>query len=229
MKLLTLAMAAAISVASARPAVVELFTSQGCSSCPPADAFVGELVQRSDVLPLTFHVDYWDELGWQDRFELPIAAQRQATYVRKLNLPSPYTPQFIVDGKIDLSGRHRTLLAQAIRAPIEAAVASLSIKGAQLLIEVGAGVSALPGDVVLVTYLSQAKTAIGRGENSGKSLHEFNIVRSFEILGQWQGSAAQWHVNLQSLPKEADHAAVLIQIPGPGAILGAASVGLPRP
>ena len=87
-----------------RPAVVELFTSQGCSSCPPADTLLGELASRNDVLALAFHVDYWDELGWRDRFELPQAAQRQSQYARRLGRSSVYTPQLVIDGREDLPG-----------------------------------------------------------------------------------------------------------------------------
>ena len=85
--------------AKARPAVVELFTSQGCSSCPPADAYVGELAQRPDILALTFHVDYWNHLGWRDRFGLPESEKRQREYARALHLSSVFTPQVVIDGQ----------------------------------------------------------------------------------------------------------------------------------
>src|SRR5260370_22431996 len=97
----TILCAAATANASSRPAVVELFTSQGCSSCPPADAYIGELTQRRDVLALTFHVDYWDDLGWRDRFCLPDAVQRHRAYAKSLRLSSVYTPQVIIDGQGD--------------------------------------------------------------------------------------------------------------------------------
>src|SRR5271165_7339833 len=95
----------ASAFASSRPAVVELFTSEGCSSCPPAEAYVGELAQRADVLALTFHVDYWDDLGWRDRFALPEAVRRQRNYARRLRLSSIYTPQVVLDGRADFVGR----------------------------------------------------------------------------------------------------------------------------
>src|SRR5258708_29910268 len=90
--------------AQSRPAVVELFTSQGCSSCPPADAYIGELTQRRDVLALTFHVDYWDDLGWRDRFGLPDAVHRQRAYAKVLRLSSVYTPQLVIDGQDNFVG-----------------------------------------------------------------------------------------------------------------------------
>src|SRR5580700_5273114 len=107
--LIASALLASASVASAasRPAVVELFTSQGCSSCPPADAYVGELAQRGDVLALTYHVQYWDDLGWRDRFGLPAATSRQSVYSRALRLATVYTPQVIIDGSGDFVGSDR--------------------------------------------------------------------------------------------------------------------------
>src|ERR1700761_1077616 len=101
--LLRSAMAALVVVTSAanaqpRPAVVELFTSEGCNSCPPAEAYVGELASRPDVLALAFHVDYWDDLGWRDRFGLGQAVERQRNYARSLRLSSVYTPEVVIDG-----------------------------------------------------------------------------------------------------------------------------------
>src|SRR5882757_2195980 len=95
----TLLCGAPVVHAQSTPAVVELFTSQGCSSCPPADTYVGELAQRRDVLALSFHVDYWDDQGWRDRFGLPEAVQRQRAYAKVLRLPSVYTPQVVIDGR----------------------------------------------------------------------------------------------------------------------------------
>src|SRR5260370_33697118 len=90
--------------AQPRPVVVELFTSQGCSSCPPADAYVGKLSARSDVLALSFHVDYWDDLGWRDRFALAQSVETQNIYARNLRRPAVYTPQLVVDGRDDSVG-----------------------------------------------------------------------------------------------------------------------------
>src|SRR5271166_3468453 len=110
----TLMSCAATAGAQPRPAVVELFTSEGCSSCPPAERYIGELTQRSDVLALTFHVDYWDDLGWRDRFALPASVQRQRNYARSLRLSTVYTPQVIIDGKDNFVGSDRTSIGLSL-------------------------------------------------------------------------------------------------------------------
>lgn len=225
--IMTLAGAAAAQAGS-RPAVVELFTSQGCSSCPPADALLGELAARSDVLALAFHVDYWDELGWRDRFELPLSAQRQSQYARQLGLASVYTPQLLIDGKDDVPGNDRRRVGQLLAAPRSGVPVSAATQGDDLIVTVAA-MPGMPGaEVTLVSYLPEAVTAIGRGENSGRALREFNIVRSFRVLGSWRGAAAQWRVKISSLPADSRFVAVLVQESGPGAIIGALSQALPR-
>src|SRR5580698_3481897 len=90
--------------AQSRPTVVELYTSEGCNSCPPAEALIGKLARQNDVIALSFHVDYWDSLGWRDRFALPDAVARQEQYARALRLSSVYTPQLVIDGRHDTLG-----------------------------------------------------------------------------------------------------------------------------
>ena len=225
--IVALAYAAAAQGAS-RPAVVELFTSQGCSSCPPADGLLGELAGRSEVLALAFHVDYWDELGWRDRFELPQSSQRQSQYARQLGLASVYTPQLLIDGKDDVLGSDRRRVEQLLAAPRSGIPVSATVQGDNLVVAVGAAARTPGGEVTLVSYLPEAVTAIGRGENSGRALREFNIVRSFLPLGSWRGAAITWRVKISSLPAEARFVAVLVQESGPGAIIGALKLALPR-
>src|SRR5579862_9988408 len=100
--------------AQSRPAVVELFTSEGCSSCPPAEAYVGELARQKDVLALAFHVDYWDDLGWKDPFSLKMSTERQYTYSRVLGHSSVYTPQVVIDGKDEFVGTDRRRIGAAL-------------------------------------------------------------------------------------------------------------------
>jgi len=220
--------AAAAAAGDSRPAVVELYTSQGCSSCPPADALLGELARRADVLALAFHVDYWDELGWRDRFELPVATQRQRQYARQLGSASVYTPQMVVDGTADVVGGDAAGVARLIAAPRASVPVQISVHDGELLVTIAAAAGMPAAEVTLLSYLPQAQTAIGRGENAGRALREYNIVRSSVTLGKWHGAAAEWQVRVADLPADARAVAVLLQQPGPGAIIGAAQLALAR-
>jgi hypothetical protein len=204
--------------------VIELFTSQGCSSCPPADALLGELVARSDVIALAFHVDYWDSLGWRDRFELPLAAQRQQRYVEALGLQSAFTPQLLLDGRRSFVGSDRQSITSALRATPEGIAVSAHVDDRTLIIDLGSGARE-PFDVCVAAYLPRADSYIGGGENSGKRLTEFNIVRAYVRAGTYHGTPAHIEVPLSSLPADASRAAVLVQRQGQGEIAG---VGLVR-
>jgi hypothetical protein len=217
--------AAAVN-AQTRPAVVELFTSEGCSSCPPAEAYVGELSSRRDVLALTFHVDYWDDLGWRDRFGLPDAVQRQRGYAKTLRLSSVYTPQVVIDGQADYVGSDRAAIGRALAAQRKGAAVSLAIRDGEVIVDLGTLEKAAPCDVVLVSYLRTASSPIGRGENAGRTITEFNIVRSFRSLGRWDGQTRQYRSRLDSLPPDATDVAVLIQSAGQAPIIGAATLAL---
>ena len=209
-----------------RPAVVELFTSQGCSSCPPADAYVGELAQRPGVLALSFHVDYWDHLGWHDRFGISEAAARQRDYARTLHLSSVFTPQVIIDGQDSYVGSDRASIGRALIATRSGPAVKLSISGGDLLVDLDEEKSFSRPDVLLIPYTRAALSSIGRGENSGRTLKEYNIVRSLSILGQWTGQEKQYRVAIRSFPREATDVAVILQSHGQAAIIGAASLSL---
>jgi hypothetical protein len=209
------------SFAGTRPAVVELFTSQGCSSCPPAEAYVGKLTTRTDVIALAFHVTYWDDLGWRDRFALTEAVDRQNGYARNFRSASVYTPQLVVDGLSGSPGTNLRLEAVSDAVPVAVTVADGGVQ-----VEVGTNPHFPGGDVVLVAYLRHAVSAIGRGENAGRQLEEFNIVRGIHKLGPWRGAGSHFTVPIGSLPGDATDVAVLVQAPGQKAILGAASQAL---
>jgi hypothetical protein len=209
--------------AQPRPVVIELFTSQGCSSCPPAEAYVGRLSARSDVLALSFHVNYWDELGWQDRFALAQSVERQNVYARNLGRSSVYTPQLVVDGRDDQVGSNGQAIARALSENRDGVLVRVSVREAEVLVEIGARPEAKPGDVVLIPYLRHAVSAIGRGENAGRTLEEFNIVRAIRTLGPWKGEAQSFHVPVSSLPPDATDVAVLVQASGQAPIIGAAA------
>jgi hypothetical protein len=207
--------------AGPRPAVVELFTSQGCSSCPPAEAYVGTLTRRTDVLALAYHVTYWDDLGWRDRFALNEAVDRQNVYARNFRSASVYTPQLIVDGLSGTPGTNLRLEAVSDAVPVAVTVADGGVQ-----VEVGTNPRFAGGDVILVSYLRHAVSAIGRGENAGRQLEEFNIVRGIHQLGPWRGAGTHFTVLIGSLPADATDVAVLVQAPGQKAILGAATHAL---
>jgi hypothetical protein len=209
-----------------RPVVVELFTSQGCSSCPPADAILGELVLKNNVIALAFHVDYWDGIGWRDRYSMPEATERQRRYVEALQLSSAFTPQVVIDGRRSLVGSDR----QRIMAAIAQAPGGLKIDAAvehdQLVISLPDGDSGHRYDVNVAAYLPHSTTKVGGGENSGQTLTEFNVVRQFKRIAYWDGKAVRLRVPLRSFPSDADHVAVLIQQANEGPIAGAAAASL---
>ncbi len=211
--------------AQPRPVVVELFTSQGCSSCPPADAYLGQLSRRPGVLALAFHVDYWNELGWRDRFALPQSADRQSIYARNLHRSSVYTPQLIVDGRFDSLGDPQAI-TRAVSVQRDGVPLTVSVHGAEVRVELGARSAAPASDVVLVAYLRHAVSAIGRGENAGRNLEEFNIVRGIRNLGTWKGEVRGFEVPMSSLPPDATDVAVLVQPSGQTPIIGAAAHSL---
>jgi hypothetical protein len=207
-----------------RPLVVELFTAQGCSSCPPADAYLGQLSRQPEILALAFHVDYWDSGGWRDRFELHQSVERQDAYVRNFRRASPYTPQFVIDGRTDDIKANN--LAQAMQESRDAVPVTLAVREGQVVVDVADKQGRHPCDVLLVTFLRHAVSNVGRGENAGKNLEEFNIVRSIRSLGEWKGSAENYKASVSSLPADATDVAVLLQSRGTGPIVGAAARSL---
>ena len=209
----------------AQPVVVELFTSQGCSSCPPADALLGELARRPGVIALAYHVDYWDDQGWKDRFSIPEAAQRQRGYVRRLSRSGAFTPQIVVSGDTSLVGSNRTEVERAIAGDRDALGMALSKVGGNLQIQFLEGWRE-PMDVYLVSYLNQSTDKIGHGENAGRTLQHFNVVRSFKRLGTWNGKPQRMNATLATLPRDASAVAVILQRKNQGAVAGAASLAL---
>jgi len=209
------------ALAAERPVVVELFTSQGCSSCPPANAFLNELSkQPSDVLALAFHVTYWDYLGWKDPFSLTVATDRQAQYGRRFGDGS-YTPEIVVDGGTGLVGSYRdevySAIAKARARNLTAAEVSLVARDGKASIDIGAGKGA--ARVMLVGFDREHVTAIGRGENRGRTMAEANIVRSFRPIGQWNGAP----VHLEEQLPDGEQVAVILET-ADGRIVGASRV-----
>ena len=209
------------ALAAERLVVVELFTSQGCSSCPPANAFLNELSkQPSDVLALAFHVTYWDYLGWKDPFSLPVATDRQAQYGRRFGDGS-YTPEIVVDGAAGLVGSYRdevnSAIAKARTQNVTAAEVNLVARDGKASIDIGAGKGA--ARVMLVGFDREHVTAIGRGENRGRTMAEANIVRSFRPIGQWNGAP----VHLEAQLPDGEQVAVILES-ADGRVVGASRV-----
>lgn len=184
------------------PVVIELFTSQGCSSCPPADALLSDVASdaslRGRVIPLAFHVDYWNRLGWRDPFSSAEWSRRQYMYVRALHVNSAYTPQIVVNGVKEFVGSHRgaleeALVAQSHRKPSGEVQLTPSRHGAEARIQVKAKGT---GDLVLVVYDSAAPTAVARGENSGRTISNDAIVRRVVRAGTLTGGALERMITL---------------------------------
>ncbi|MGA7806079.1 DUF1223 domain-containing protein [Bradyrhizobium sp.] len=220
--LVPLSLAPVAAVAAERPVVVELFTSQGCSSCPPANAYLNELARgRHDVLPLAFHVTYWDRLGWKDPFSLDAATNRQDRYGHRFGDGS-YTPEIVVDGASSHVGSRRDDVESAIEAARRqsrtAAAIDVDRQGDKLLIDVGGGSGS--GRVLLIGFDHEHQTAIRRGENGGRTLEEANVVRSIRPIGEWQGAPLRLS---EKLPEGQD-VAVILEAPD-GRIVGAGRPG----
>jgi hypothetical protein len=211
--------------AAAGPWVVELFTSQGCSSCPPADAYLGRLAKRPDIVALSFHVDYWDYIGWKDPFASHETTERQRAYARVLKQRYVYTPEMVVDGIGDDAGKASAiddLLKQAARRSPKRATPDLSRDASgNLTVKLAAHrLEDESADVLVVVYDRKLSTKVTRGENGGNTLDNFNVVRHFETIRQWDGSPALWTVPLGH-PQPGQGIAVLVQRPDQGPMIGA--------
>jgi hypothetical protein len=202
------------------PVVVELFTAQGCSSCGKANATVSALAARPDVLALTFAVDYWDYLGWPDTFARPEFTERQRAYARKLALREVYTPQVVVDGRVQASGVKgeavEALVASALKTRVYAP--DMIFMG-ERRVAVGSGPSPRGGaDVWLVRYDPREQEVTPRkGDNRGQTLVQKNIVREVVRLGGWRGKPTAYRI--PATDQEGLAVAVLVQAPKGGKIL----------
>jgi hypothetical protein len=205
------------------PVVLELFTSQGCSSCPPADALLAELADRPEVIALALHVDYWDYLGWKDSFGSPKYTARQRAYAKAARSRSIYTPEMVVHGEDRVAGHN----AEQIEARIAAhhgspAPASLSLSRDGDTLEIALAPAGPPigaSDVHVVRFVPSDVVAIEAGENAGKEITYTNIVTGWETVARWDGeSAVELHADA---PGDAP-VAVIVQKTHMGPILAAA-------
>jgi hypothetical protein len=212
------------------PVVVELFTSQGCSSCPPADEFLGELAARGDVLALSFHVDYWNYIGWEDPFSMPEATERQRGYRHALGLRVAYTPQMVIDGRSDAVGSNRGAVEAAITAAaanVHVAVAFAGDAGTGYSVRLPETALDAPATVWLVLYDRSHETAVKRGENTGRTIRNSNVVRELIELARWDGAATEIPLDIApELTAGRDACAVIVQQDDAGPVLGAATMAL---
>jgi hypothetical protein len=205
--------------------VVELYTSQGCSSCPPADEFVAMLASDPRILPLALHVDYWDYIGWEDKFAQPGFSDRQRDYARAIGSRTIYTPQLIIGGQHRIEGFAPDETAARLREHLAVEpVVRLTVtrNGDQLIIQADADPPITePLRVQVIRYKSKETVAIERGENAGKTITYHNIVTAWERIGDWTGPEPL----KVTTPYSGDEpGAVILQSEGPAAILAAARV-----
>ena len=231
---------AATPEAKRKAVVVELFTSEGCSSCPPADALLLELRQQAqqdgtEIIPLGFHVDYWNDLGWQDRFSSAAYSRRQEQYARKFALDGPYTPQMVVGGSREFTGsdssRARAAIAQEAT-QAQTADVQLSLPSPdKLLVRVSSSAGNITGDVTLAITEDNLATNVGAGENNGRVLRHAAVVRDFRTLGKLTQGSFQVEVPITPAKEwkiEDLRYVVFVQGPSNGKIEGAASLPVGR-
>ncbi len=215
----TVSSAPAAAASPDRPIVIELFQSQGCSSCPPANAMLNRLADRADLLPLNFGVTYWDRLGWKDKFAHPAYTERQWDYARSGKRHNVATPQFIVNGHGVVTGSDARQLAQSIRGEDRAGPGpAIAVDGKR--VRIAAGRASAPATVWLVRYDPRVRNVnIGRGENEGRVLPHRNVVTGLRALGTWKGDAAVFE---QPAYRDAnERSAILIQQGNGGRIIAA--------
>ncbi len=217
------------------PQVIEMFTSQGCSSCPPADKLLKSFTGRNDVIVLSFHVDYWDRLAWKDTFGSPAYTQRQQAYARRRGDGQVYTPQAVINDLNHEVGHNRAAierhLASAGADPgRKPTTVGLSLRGGSLLVQISGRDGRAPPSGTVVTLLgvqSQGSASATRGENAGQTLAYVNIVRAMRPLGSLSGGRFDGAVpTTDTVLTAGDAAVVLVQASADGAILGAARLQL---
>lgn len=232
--LLLAALASAPASAGERLTVVELFTSQGCPLCPPADAFLGELTARDDVLALSFHVGYWDYIGWADPFAKPAFTKRQEKYLDRFGLPYVFTPQAIVDGRMQASGNRREEILRHVKESgdsqqdrIDVGLTRISASQVRILIPMTDTVYRGEAEIILIRFDEKTETLVTNGENTGKKLLNYNVVRIMRPVADWNGEAVDMVQRLAELDSPGgDFCAVLIQERAQGRIIGAAFVDM---
>ncbi|MEA2831357.1 MAG: hypothetical protein QOF22_2105 [Bradyrhizobium sp.] len=233
------AIVAIVRPAHAEPrAVVELFTSQGCSSCPPADEIIGELARDPSVIALSMPIDYWDYLGWKDTLADARFSARQKAYSQMRGDREVYTPQVVVNGSAHVIGSDLPGIEDAIGDTkktdgVMSVPVTMTLAGKQIHVSVAASSNApaaVHGEVWICSVSKSVPIAIGRGENRGRQITYHNVVRNLLKVGDWNGSSGSWMVPLENISRDGVDAAVVYVQDGnrdkPGPMLGAAFTSL---
>jgi hypothetical protein len=228
------AIIAIIRPAHADPrAVVELFTSQGCSACPPADKILGELAKDPNVIALSMPIDYWDYLGWKDTLADSRFSARQKAYSHMRGDRDVYTPQVIVNGSAHVIGSDRDSIEGAIKDTgrtdgVMSVPVTMTLSGKQINVSVAASKAptATHGEVWICSVSKAVPISIGRGENRGREITYYNVVRNILKVGDWNGNSGSWTVPIENISRDGVDAAVVYVQDGnrekPGPMLGAA-------
>ena len=214
---------AGIAAAKERPVVLELFTSQGCSSCPPADALLHEFAKENGIIPLAFHVDYWDYIGWKDTFSKPSFTNRQRQYARAMGEQMIYTPQIIINGSVHLVGNDRAAIMQSVKKSVaKPRIADLQtqINAQQITVHLSNGQNG-QYEIRHITYRPKSTITITRGENAGRTIEYANVVTSHQIIGEWNGRG---DLTVDTAASQIDRNVILLQRKGHGEIVAAALV-----
>ncbi len=224
----TVALGLAGSASAQDPVLVELFTSQGCSACPPADALLAELATRDDVIALALHVDYWNYLGWQDIFSTPANTRRQRAHIEALGGRVVFTPDIVVNGAASMIGSRRAEVLAAIE-QAKATPAALAVEvrheGSAMVADITPrGETETPARVLYFVYETPVTVEVTRGENAGRRLTYHNAVRSWSSLGDWSGEAQRFEA---PVPQDALGVAVVVERISDGRVLGAGRYEFP--
>jgi hypothetical protein len=204
------------------PVLIELFTSESCSSCPPAEAYLSTLARQPGILALSYHVDYWNDLGWVDRYSAPEFTRRQQDYARQRGF-GVYTPQMVINGVADAAGSRGAEIKQALQASSSTLSLPVQLKreGDQAQIQIDpAGEPATGARLLLLSFDPQVTTPIRSGENRGRTVSSYNVVRSLRSIGDWNGGAVSRREPLSAADR-GERLALLVQ-GRDGRVLGAA-------
>jgi len=209
-------------VAQERVVVVELFTSQGCSSCPPADKLLGQIAEKDNVIALSLHVDYWDYIGWKDEFADPAFTKRQKGYARAAQRRSIYTPQMVINGADALVGAKPMRLSDLVQKNATR-LPQVELQAVRTgdTVEINARPLSVDGSMVvhLVRYDPKKEIRISRGENAGRNMSYTNVVESWSVVGDWDGkdvlalsSPIEGDLPIVVIVQKADHGAIMAAV-----------------